>query len=298
MTENHSTEATASNLFFFKVISVSMVFGCTMIGGLIPLKIKSGPQQERILSILNAMSGGVFIGAGLLHMLPDAVTGFEKLTNYPLGYFFCICGFFLVLFAEKIIQHQHQHAPNHEKDEEISTDEPDLDHSDKNKHDRNNRNTSFHQHALPSNDRPLLPFILTMVLSIHSFLAGAALGIQPTKAETWVTLTAIITHKWVESISLGVSFVKAGLTKDKILKFLLAFSLMTPLGVMIGMSLMNTGDTFGSFISFMLEALAAGTFLYITLSVIAEEFVSNDIGLKFWAMCGGFVLMAIVAIWA
>jgi len=123
------------------------------------------------------------------------------------------------------------------------------------------------------------------------------LGIQPTSSETWVTLTAIITHKWVESLSLGVSFVKAGMTRNRMFKFLMAFSLMTPFGVICGMSLMNTSAAIGSFISYMLEALASGTFLYITLAVIAEEFSNNDSVIKFWAMCGGFMLMALVAAW-
>ncbi len=61
-------------------------------------------------------------------------------------------------------------------------------------------------HAL--GPKALVPLLLTIVLSVHSFIAGMALGVQESSAAAVPTLIAIVAHKWVEAISLGVSVVR------------------------------------------------------------------------------------------
>jgi zinc transporter ZupT len=56
--------------------------------------------------------------------------------------------------------------------------------------------------------KALVPLLLTIVLSVHSFIAGMALGVQESAAAAVPTLIAIVAHKWVEAISLGVSVVR------------------------------------------------------------------------------------------
>lgn len=56
--------------------------------------------------------------------------------------------------------------------------------------------------------KALVPLLLTIVLSVHSFIAGMALGVQESSAAAVPTLIAIVAHKWVEAISLGVSVVR------------------------------------------------------------------------------------------
>lgn len=57
--------------------------------------------------------------------------------------------------------------------------------------------------------KALVPTLLTIVLSVHSFVAGMALGVQESSEAAVPTLIAIVVHKWVEAISLGVSVVRA-----------------------------------------------------------------------------------------
>jgi zinc transporter ZupT len=56
--------------------------------------------------------------------------------------------------------------------------------------------------------KAIVPLLLAIVLSVHSFIAGMALGVQESSAAAVPTLIAIVAHKWVEAISLGVSVVR------------------------------------------------------------------------------------------
>lgn len=58
-------------------------------------------------------------------------------------------------------------------------------------------------------DASILPFLLTAVLCFHSFIGGMALGVQTDPAKMMMVFIAIISHKWVEAFSLGVSFVRS-----------------------------------------------------------------------------------------
>jgi len=70
----------------FKAVSLLVIFGAGLLGGLAPIKIGLTPQGKRKLTFGNAFSGGVFLGAGLLHMLPDATENFTAFAGdvaYP-----------------------------------------------------------------------------------------------------------------------------------------------------------------------------------------------------------------------
>ncbi len=75
--------------------------------------------------------------------------------------------------------------------------------------------------------KAIVPLLLTIVLSVHSFIAGMALGVQESSAAAMPTLIAIVAHKWVEAISLGVSIVRV--TSDR--RVLLRFALCTPISI-------------------------------------------------------------------
>ena len=58
------------------------------------------------LSTGNAFAGGIFLGAGLLHMLPNSIENFGKLQlniDYPFAALIAGIGFVFVLFLEKVL---------------------------------------------------------------------------------------------------------------------------------------------------------------------------------------------------
>lgn len=116
----------------------------------------------------------------------------------------------------------------------------------------------------------LTPFILMIALSVHSVFEGIAVGLQDDVADIWSFLIAIGTHKWAAAMSLGISLSNEMEHSHSTIKLLiLIFSLATPLGIFLGMVVMEAPPL----INIVFSGLAGGTFLYISASeVVVEEF--------------------------
>jgi hypothetical protein len=71
----------------------------------------------RWLSLLNCFSGGVFLAAGLVHLLPHCQESQERLGalvgDYPLYLVLITLGYMLVLFVERVLFDVHGSAHGH-----------------------------------------------------------------------------------------------------------------------------------------------------------------------------------------
>lgn len=71
----------------------------------------------RWLSLLNCFSGGVFLAAGLVHLLPHCQESQAKLGalvgDYPLYLVLITLGYMLVLFVERVLFDVHGSAHGH-----------------------------------------------------------------------------------------------------------------------------------------------------------------------------------------
>jgi zinc transporter 1/2/3 len=216
------------------------------------------------------MAAGIFIGAGLIHMLPDAVVDFGIIAphlGYPLASLLCAVGFVLILFIEGVL------VPGGE--ERASS--PDT-----------------------ADQRPAYPFVLTLILSIHSILAGIALGAEPSFISSLAIFIAIVGHKGSAGFALAVSLQRTEVGRRAILNRIVFFSLMTPLGIGIGSVFVSllTGTTSLGFEA-VFDSLAAGSFIYISaVDIIKEEFFEPyQRWFKFALLCLGLGLMAMLALW-
>ena len=99
-----------SNVVPLTAIPVLFLIGLTC--GSIPILFKLTKRNRQFFSIANAFSGGVFLGAAMLHMLPDAAEGFNDLNEggYPWANLISACGFCCTLFLELVL------SPGHEAD--------------------------------------------------------------------------------------------------------------------------------------------------------------------------------------
>lgn len=264
----------------FKVAAFVVIFLTGMAGGLLSLRLAASPRSERLFSLGNALAGGIFLGAGLIHMLPDAQEGFRgaataagsswpsTLAGFPWVSLICACGFLLVLFLEKVLlRHQHGTMPG----------------------------------ASESGPRgAFYPYVLLLVLSIHSIITGIALGTEQTIALAAVILLAVMAHKGSAAFALAVSLARGGAPRGRLLRIVAFFSLMTPLGIALGwtMTALLSGAT-EQLAAVVFDALAAGTFLYVALlDIIQEEFASSeDRWTKFNLVGAGLGLMALLAVW-
>jgi zinc transporter ZupT len=135
----------------------------------------------------------------------------------------------------------------------------------------------------------LTPYILMIALSVHSVFEGIAVGLQDEVADIWSFLIAIGAHKWAAAMSLGISMSTNLEHNPNTVKLLiLIFALATPIGIVIGMIVMESAEL----INIIFSGLAGGTFLYIAASeVVVEEFsVSTDK----WSKLFGFMLGALI----
>ena len=153
----------------------------------------------------------------------------------------------------------------------------------------------------------LASLMLFLALSLHSILEGVAIGIVP-KAEMVVsTSAAILAHKAFAGYALGSTLITAeSLDTRKHLYLGIMFSMTTPLGVLLGMALLDdfNGDSFAVGV---VQAMVAGTFLYVSIVEVGtkellvcrhgeEENVTGSVKktefLKLFAFLMGFLFMS------
>ena len=70
--------------------------------------LHSSASQTRILSFSSFFIGGVFLGVGLLHMLPDASRALSSYYSFPIVYLTAAVGFLLIYALDRINFSDHQ----------------------------------------------------------------------------------------------------------------------------------------------------------------------------------------------
>lgn len=107
---------------------------------------------------------------------------------------------------------------------------------------------------------------MLFALSIHSLLEGLAIGIQDTTPEVMILFTAVISHKLVVAFCLGVV-----LTTSQGSKFrnhflaIFVFTMGSVIGILVGMGLVDLNSVAQSQFLPVLQGIAGGTLLYVTL---------------------------------
>jgi len=246
--------ATATLKLFFALSILAVI----LIAGWYPFK-KRLSDAHVDFPVGETLATGVFLGAALLHMLPEANSMFLKMGyHYPFAYIITGVVFLLFLWFEHL-------------GKEI-----------------------YHHH---DGTYPAFAILAWLMLSIHSLVLAAALGFSHEYPLVIMLFLAIITHKWAESFAIAVQLNKSSLRPSQSLVFFLIFALMTPLGIFIGYYFGQGVET-GSLFDPILIATSAGTFLYLgTLHGLERcVMVERCCNLRdFSFVIIGFLLMASVA---
>lgn len=255
-----------------KLAALVLIFAVGMGGGLVAFRAHKAESAEVYFSLGSALAGGIFLGAGLLHMLPDAIESLSSVfkgVQFPIAFLFTAFGFLIILFIEKILF-------------------------------GNIHDAGAAAAGKISPGAALSAYALAVILSVHSILAGAALGTENTITGSAVIFLAIFAHKGAAGFALVTDFRRGGLPQRESLRVLLIFSAMTPLGILLGAGLDHLfEERYGRLIEGIFDSLAAGTFIYIaTLEIIGEEFTNPARGIqKFSLLAAGLALMALIAFW-
>ncbi len=250
------------SLWFWQLVSLAVILLVTLGAGLYPYLSRARVGLKADFQTGEAIAAGVFLGAGLIHMLADSASEFSKYhIGYPVPFLLCGGIFLLLLFLEHVGREVYSHA---------------------------------------SGDRsPLFAVLAMIMLSVHSFLESVALGSSQNIGLMVVILFAILVHKWIESFSLAIHLVKSKLSTRLSVGLFLIFALMIPLGIFFG-GYLSSGLSGYPLITPAFMALAAGTFLYLgTLHGLSRAvMVKQCCDLRhFFYVVAGFTLMAVVAIW-
>ena len=103
---------------------------------------------------------------------------------------------------------------------------------------------ALHKHAAVGAAAHTFSLVLALLFSVHSFIAGLALGIQShNRASSAAILIAILGHKFVEALSLASNFVREGVGLSTSASVLLVYCCMTPAGILTGRGVLSIGKS-------------------------------------------------------
>lgn len=194
-----------------RLLAVSLIFIAAIVGVWLPWKMKT---SQRLVACGNALSGGVMLSAGVIHLLSDAAREYDsgklcpgKTTptpepGFPTAYFLCTVGFVATLICEEL---GHMGRTTR-KDFDLGT--------------GNERETNAgHPHRSDSERRSngddvsygssTVGVVLTLALSLHSLMEGLALGLVQGADEITSILVAILAHKSLAAFALGTRYVQS-----------------------------------------------------------------------------------------
>ena len=111
--------------------------------------------------------------------------------------------------------------------------------------------------------------VLILALGFHSVFEGIAFGLMTEVTEAGQLAAGVVIHKTAAAVSLGGAFASTGYSLRQIVVFIGLFSVMTPLGVVAGMLLVETN----LLVDTIFVCLSGGTFIYVACSeIIVAEF--------------------------
>ena len=137
--------------------------------------------------------------------------------------------------------------------------------------------------------------VLVLALSLHTIFEGLALGLQKNSESVFTLMIALSLHKVIVAFSLGIQLVQSYSKTRTVVITILLFSLMSPIGVAIGTAIMGNTDVASAgtdTASSVLQAIATGTFFYVTFFEILQKELGSAHMLKVLFIIIGFACVA------
>ena len=233
------------SLLTFKLLAAVAILTVAVIGGVVPLLAARHESSRRFFSLGNAFAGGLFLGVGFIHLLPEGMEKLEGVVEFPLAALLAALGLGALLLIDRVIYGDH--------------------HAD-------------HSHGSDRLQQSVYPYVLLALLSIHSIIAGITLGLESNVIGSFVILLGILCHKGSAAFALMVCIYEAGIRAGRQKSMLAIFAIMTPLGVIVGLlmaAVLGENEKIAALIEGSFNAIAAGTFIYVAAVEIIDAEMST-----------------------
>ena len=210
-----------ADLIEIKIGFLLIIYLFGLAGGILPWVMSKETSHDRFLAMGDTFAGGVLVGAGLIHLLSSGVEDFKLVvpnSNYPITYLLAGAGFFLILLLEGVI------AKERSSDDAVNLPQPVT------------WGAQLGTILVSLSKGHAYAYVLLLVLSVHSIIEGLTLGAQQSFIGSLVVFIAIIAHKSLAGFALGVSFHRLGLVRSRAVPLIMFFAVMTPIGIIFGLS--------------------------------------------------------------
>lgn len=322
-----------------KLYSMIGLLLITLLSCYIPWIIKNNtkPSTNRItMSYLTCLAGGVVLGALLMHMIPESVIPHSHRKNPKpvVQWGLLASGFsFLVLLAiDRLFMHDHSHDHSHATPSSTKTMETSDCHQDENGDSCHHHHSDDHHHnhhtkidlpcplpqdedcgtcheedvmggchmdSLNKQSTKSQALVFVVALSMHSFLEGFGIASKNDSTSLSSYMASMVFHKILEAFALGLNVLNANFSDSYTLGLILFYSILTPLGMVIGILMLLGTTSAHSVTSAVLNGLACGSFLFVScIEMIPPEFhkKTKHSFPKFLLLSLGFVLISMVSV--
>ncbi|CAK9825386.1 Zinc transporter ZIP3 [Anthophora retusa] len=123
-------------------------------------------------------------------------------------------------------------------------------------------------HSEPCADSNTSLMGLLLALTVHSILEGLAVGLQKATSEVFLFVGAVASHKFVVGFCLGLELAGANSTLLRLIIAIFVFSAGSAVGIGVGMLTFRMDKGWTNVLIPILQGLAGGTLLYVTVSEI------------------------------
>ncbi|KAK4880895.1 hypothetical protein RN001_004214 [Aquatica leii] len=278
-------------LYNAKLLAALVLGVVTTIVGVLPGCFTLGrPRWKLFLSSLLCFGGGVLMSTSLIHILPEVRQEMPQYEKYA-EVILC-CGFFIVYIIDECVHFFYGNAHPHfshtsETNNRVDKGYGSTDCESRLLHSTQETSSTIREvssddeppsqlchvgHQEPCKASPISNIGLLVALCVHSILEGLAIGLQKSSMEVMLLLGAVASHKLVVSFCLGVEIASTTHSFCRLFGFILMFSGGSVIGLFIGMGVNEIPSNLSTVLFPVLQGLAAGTLLYVTVSeVIPRE---------------------------
>ena len=268
--------------------------------GILPYAISACRNSSRVLSYMNCFAAGVFISIALIHLLPEGAEQYDGWAAeneiddpFPLLYTMAVIGVLIAIIVDRVIFAGKPSSPDGVELQPVTSDEKATD--------RTGEAVAAPQGAAQAltgsvtNTKPAAVLAMTG-LAFQVFVEAIGFGTLAEVDSVSQLFSGLLINACTISVALGSALIKAGFNKRQLIIILTCFTLIAPIGMIIGMA---AGSEMPAPVNVVLLALTTGFYLYFSCAeVISKEFKDgqNAMGKIIAMVIGLLIILGLVFI--